>query len=102
VSAITEFVVTIVDPNVKPASSEEPSPEVRQIVWRGDADSRQHAREFADQQWEQTYEPGTQPGNIDVSVVSADPVAQAAAEWLERFIGMYAGIDAGGGDPVHA
>jgi hypothetical protein len=26
----------------------------------------------------------------------------AAREWLERFIGVYAGTDAGEGDPVHA
>ena len=102
VSAMTEFVVTIIDPNVQPASGEEPTPEVRQIAWRGNADSRQHARDFADQMWEQTYGPGTQPANVQVSIVLADPVAQGAAEWLERFIGMYAGIDSGEGDPVHA
>jgi hypothetical protein len=26
----------------------------------------------------------------------------AAREWLKRFIGMYAGMDSGEGDPVHA
>jgi hypothetical protein len=31
-----------------------------------------------------------------------DPVTEAAQGWLTRFIDMYAGIDAGPGDPVHA
>jgi hypothetical protein len=26
----------------------------------------------------------------------------AAREWLKRFVGIYAGTDAGEGDPVHA
>jgi hypothetical protein len=32
----------------------------------------------------------------------ADPIAQAARQWLERFVGMYEGMDRGPGDPVHA
>jgi hypothetical protein len=31
-----------------------------------------------------------------------DPVTEAAEAWLTRFIDMYAGMDAGPGDPVHA
>ena len=98
---MAEFVVTIRDLNVEPATGAEPSPEVRQIIWRGDAPSRQSARQSADRMWEQTYGPGTQPANTQVTIELADPVAQAAALWLERLIGMYAGIDAGEDDPVH-
>jgi hypothetical protein len=32
----------------------------------------------------------------------SDPADEAAREWLNRFIDMYAGMDAGPGDPVHA
>ena len=35
-------------------------------------------------------------------VVTPDPVTEAAQVWLTRFIDMYAGIDAGPNDPVHA
>jgi hypothetical protein len=31
-----------------------------------------------------------------------DPASEAARNWLIRFIDMYAGIDSGPGDPVHA
>lgn len=31
-----------------------------------------------------------------------DPVAEAARQWLTRFVDLYAGIDTGKGDPVHA
>lgn len=31
-----------------------------------------------------------------------DPATEAARSWLTRFIDMYAGMDAGPGDPVHA
>ncbi len=31
-----------------------------------------------------------------------DPVTEAAQGWLTRFIDMYAGIDTGPSDPVHA
>jgi hypothetical protein len=30
-----------------------------------------------------------------------DPTSEAARDWLNRFIDMYAGMDAGQGDPVH-
>jgi hypothetical protein len=33
---------------------------------------------------------------------AADPVTDAARQWLERFVGMYAGMDTGSEhDPVH-
>jgi hypothetical protein len=32
----------------------------------------------------------------------SDPTSEAARNWLMRFIDMYAGIDSGPGDPVHA
>jgi hypothetical protein len=32
----------------------------------------------------------------------ARPVTEAAQDWLTRFIDMYAGIDTGPSDPVHA
>jgi hypothetical protein len=31
-----------------------------------------------------------------------DPATEAAEAWLTRFIDMYAGMDAGPADPVHA
>jgi hypothetical protein len=32
----------------------------------------------------------------------SDPATEAARNWLNRFIDMYAGMDTGPGDPVHA
>ncbi len=37
-----------------------------------------------------------------VTDTPTDPVASAAREFLDRFAGMYAGMDLGEADPVHA
>ena len=39
---------------------------------------------------------------VKMNATMADPVADAAREWLTRVVDMYEGIDAGPSDPVHA
>ena len=97
----TEYEVIIRDPNVEPATDSEPLPMLRQTTWRGDAASRTDARRLAEQQWDQTYGAGTQPTNVEVTIKLVDPVRQWAAEKLDGFVGTYAGVDSGPGDPVH-
>ncbi len=100
VTRVAEFIVTIMDASIEPITGDQPTPELRQTIWQGDACSRLEARRLADDQWKRTY--GPQPTNVEVSIRLTDPTAQAAADWLGRVASMYAGIDIGEGDPVHA